>query len=168
MSNYANQLMDKVDIEKIMQDEVKDMVKYEDLAKRFKGTPAAKAFKQLAADEGMHHDVLKFLKDSGHVPNQFKSRFVRKDKHWWGIGNPHLILKCDKHGEYSKHHDDPDQECPKCKKTSKTGKKNNPKLKVAASVHYYDSGLTVVKVCGVPLSEVYDERLRKKILDLVG
>ena len=46
-------------------------------------------------------------------------RFVRKGKHWWGIGNPHLILKCDKHGEYSKHHDDPDQECPKCKKDAK-------------------------------------------------
>jgi hypothetical protein len=46
-------------------------------------------------------------------------RFARKGGHWWGIGNPHLILKCEEHGEYSKHHDDPDQGCPKCKKAVK-------------------------------------------------
>lgn len=53
-------------------------------------------------------------------------KFARKGGHWWGTGNPHILLKCDKHGEYSKHHDDPDQECPKCKKEQGKKKRFNP------------------------------------------
>jgi rubrerythrin len=69
MSNYADDLM---------QAEVRDMVKYEDLAKQAKGTPAEKAFKQMAADEGSHRDVIKWLKDSGHMPNPNKSELKVK------------------------------------------------------------------------------------------
>lgn len=39
------------------------------------------------------------------------------------------------------------------------------KTTVEAQVHHYDSGLVIVKVAGVVLSECYDEKLRDKIIE---